>query len=82
MDKATKELVNELVQRGQLQFTLGHWSMPDEAVTHYNDIITTGIDGATTCRSDLGGRPGKFYIGGKPSFWSYKASGSVIRPKN
>ena len=36
----TKALVKKLVNSGQLQFTLGHWSMPDEAVTHYNDIIT------------------------------------------
>ena len=36
---STKELVNKLVQNGQLEFINGGWSMNDEGVTHYNSII-------------------------------------------
>jgi len=36
----TKNDYKKLVSEGRLQFTLGHWSMPDEASTYYRDIIT------------------------------------------
>ena len=36
----TKNDYKKLVSEGRLQFTLGHWSMPDEATTYYRDIIT------------------------------------------
>ena len=55
----TKELVKRLVDNGQFQFTLGHWSMPDEAVTHYNDIITNAELGMRFLEENFGdcGRP-------------------------
>ena len=55
----TKDLVKKLVNSGQLQFTLGHWSMPDEAVTHYNDIITNAELGMRFLEENFGecGRP-------------------------
>ena len=36
----TKEITKNLVKNGQLQFTLGAWTMPDEGASTYKDLIT------------------------------------------
>lgn len=41
-DESMKSRTRALVDSGRLQFTLGHWSMPDEATTYYRDLITNG----------------------------------------
>ena len=54
-----KKRVHNLVKNGQLQFTLGHWSMPDEATTYYRDLITNGELGMKFLENEFGecGRP-------------------------
>ena len=46
--------VRNLVKNGQLQFALGHWSMPDEAVTYYNDLITNAEIGMRFLEHEFG----------------------------
>ena len=38
-DEARRNIVKDLVSRGQLEFINGGWCMNDEATTHYADII-------------------------------------------
>jgi lysosomal alpha-mannosidase len=38
-DEQTKQEVRELVNQGRLEFVIGAWTMNDEAVTYYQDII-------------------------------------------
>lgn len=38
-NETVKNIVKNLVDNGQLEFINGGWSMNDEAVTHYVDII-------------------------------------------
>ena len=38
-DEETRQTVTELVDRGQLEFTGGGWSMNDEGASHYAAII-------------------------------------------
>ena len=38
-DEETQQLVSDLVNQGQLEFTGGGWSMNDEAAAHYHAII-------------------------------------------
>ena len=37
-----KNRLTDMVQNGQMMFSMGQWTMPDEAVTHYEDLITNG----------------------------------------
>ena len=54
-----QDKMKRLVQNGQLQFTLGHWTMPDEAITHYEDLITNAKLGMRFLEEVFGecGRP-------------------------
>lgn len=54
-----KDKMKRLVKNGQLQFTLGHWTMPDEAITHYEDLITNAKLGMRWLEEEFGecGRP-------------------------
>lgn len=38
-DEEMRDIVRDLVGRGQLEFINGGWCMNDEATTHYVDII-------------------------------------------
>ena len=38
-NETSRNIVKRLVENGQLEFINGGWSMNDEAVTHYVDII-------------------------------------------
>ena len=40
-----KDDVRKLVSEGRLEFVGGGWSMPDEAVTHFDDIINNYMIG-------------------------------------
>ena len=40
-----KQKTKTLVKNGQLHFSSGSMTMPDEAVTHYNDLITNSQEG-------------------------------------
>ena len=54
-----KEMTKNLVNNGQLQFTLGHWTMPDEAITTFSDLISNAEAGLWFLKENFGacGRP-------------------------
>ena len=58
-DEDMKEKLHKLVNNGQVQFALGHWTMADEAVTHYADLITNAELGFRFLEETFGecGRP-------------------------
>ena len=53
----TKEDVRQLVKEGRLEFNIGGWSMPDEATTHYEDVINEMTLGAKFLYDEFGIRP-------------------------
>jgi len=61
-NQKTQEIKNKtkiLIQQGRLQFTLGHYSMPDEATTYYRDVITNAAVGLKFLEKTFGdcGKP-------------------------
>ena len=54
-----KDRIRKLVKNGQLSFSLGHWSMPDEATPYYADLITNAQIGMRFLEHNFGecGRP-------------------------
>ena len=51
--------MRNLISNGQFQFTLGHWVMPDEAITDYKDLIYNAEIGMQFLENTFGecGRP-------------------------
>ena len=49
-----KERVRKLIENGQFSFTLGHWSMPDEATTYYADLISNAEVGMRYLENEFG----------------------------
>ena len=59
LSEEKKNLVKKFVKTGQLQFALGHWTMADEAVTYYADVIENAEQGMRFLEDNFGqcGRP-------------------------
>ena len=49
-----KNQVRNLVNNGQLTFTEGFWTQPDEAITHYSDVILNAEVGSRFLESEFG----------------------------
>jgi alpha-mannosidase len=53
----TREIVRQLVKDGRLEFINGGWSMHDESVTHYEDMINNMMKGHEYLLKEFGVKP-------------------------
>ena len=53
-DEETQQLVSDLVNQGQLEFTGGGWSMNDEGASHYSGIVDNMVHGLRTLNDTFG----------------------------
>ena len=56
-ETATKEIVKQLIQSGQLEITMGGWSATDEACPNYEDIINNMYIGHGFLKREFGISP-------------------------
>ena len=71
IDDKTKAQVKRLIKRGQLELVTGGWVDPDEATTHYHDMVDELMEGHRWLDKHLGVRPKVYWA---PDPFGYSAT--------